>query len=421
MSGSPPALRRGVVWVALALLPVLSASGASRPAAAPESAAARLSRPGALPSPAGAGSRFPNLAILADGRVIMSWFEPRADSSMALRCAVFDGRRWTAPATIAAGDSFFVNWADFPSVRPLGGKRLAAHWPWKSGAGTYAYDVRISLSEDEGRSWGPVVIPHRDGTATEHGFVSLLPHAQGVRAIWLDGRKGAGHEHDDEGPGPDMTLRTAVVTPDARLIEEAEIDGRVCDCCQTATVATDRGVLVAYRDRSADEVRDISFAREDRNAWTAPRPVHADGWVIPGCPVNGPALEARGPYVAIAWYTAALDSPRVLAAFSDDGGSSFGPPIGLDDGDPLGRVHLVLLEDGSAVITWLEAGQGAAQLRARRVWRGGRRSEAITVASTAASRASGFPRVARSGKALYFAWTEVGKPPRVIVARSTLR
>ena len=129
MSGSPPALRRGVVWVALALLPVLSASGASRPAAAPESAAARLSRPGALPSPAGAGSRFPNLAILADGRVIMSWFEPRADSSMALRCAVFDGRRWTAPATIAAGDSFFVNWADFPSVRPLGGKRLAAHWP----------------------------------------------------------------------------------------------------------------------------------------------------------------------------------------------------------------------------------------------------------------------------------------------------
>ena len=339
---------------------------------------------------------------------------------MALRCATYDGSRWSKPATIAAGDSFFVNWADFPSIRPLGGKRLAAHWLWRSGADTYAYDVRISQSEDGGRTWSRPITPHRDGTATEHGFVSLVADGDAALAVWLDGRKTAGHDEDAPGPMPDMTLRAAVVNAAGGLTDEAEIDGRVCDCCQTAAVATDRGLLVAYRDRSPDEVRDIYLSRFANGRWSKQHAVHADEWHIAGCPVNGPALDARHSHVAIAWFTATADSPRVWAAFSSDCGDSFGPPARVDDGNPLGRVDLALLSDGSAVVTWLEVQGSDALLRARRIEPTGRVREAITVARTSGARASGCPRVVRSGPLTLFAWTEASKPSQIRVALAML-
>jgi hypothetical protein len=377
---------------------------------------AELSAPKPIEVPARAGSREPNLAALPDGRVVMSWLEPSRNGHMALRCATYDGKHWSRPSTIAAGDSFFVNWADFPSIRPLGGNRLAAHWLWRSGTGTYAYDVRISQSEDGGRTWSHPITPHRDGTASEHGFVSLVSDAGHALAVWLDGRKMEGHEEGSPGPMPDMTLRAASVMSDGRLEEEVELDSRTCDCCQTAAVSTDRGVLVAYRDRSPDEVRDIYVTRREGGRWSAPQVVHTDNWHIAGCPVNGPALDARGLHVAIAWYTAAADTSRVYVAFSEDAGAHFAPPTRIDDGSPIGRVHVTLFADGSALATWLEARGHDALFRARRIPVHGAPDAAITVAPTSAARASGCPRVVRYGESMMFAWTEGGTTPRVRLA-----
>ncbi len=394
--------------------------------ASPEAGAAgaeqllMLPTPKAIKSPAGAGSRVPDLSVRANGRVLMSWIEPSAadkgSERMTLHCATLDAGRWSAKSTIATGDSFFVNWADFPSVRALEGDRLAAHWLWRSGEGTYAYDVRIAQSDDDGRSWSVPLTPHRDETQSEHGFVSLVADRGGAQAIWLDGRNTVGREHGEAGPGPEMALRVAKVTPEGRLLDEAQLDERVCDCCQTAAVMTDRGLLVAYRDRSPGEIRDISVVRGEGGKWTEPRAVHADEWHIPGCPVNGPSLVAEGSQVAILWYTAARDTPRVHAAFSDDAGDSFGPPMQVDGGDPLGRVHVAMLADGSIVTTWLEVSGRDALIQARRIARDGQRGPAITVSRTSAKRASGFPRVVQSGGALYFAWTEAGERPRVRLA-----
>lgn len=375
-----------------------------------------LSRLRPIASPARAGSLEPNLAALPDGRVVMSWLEPGGKTGMALRCATYDGRRWSTPSTIAAGDSFFVNWADFPSVRPLGGRRLAAHWLWRSGAETYAYDVRISQSEDGGRTWSPPITPHRDGTASEHGFVSLVADSGGALAVWLDGRKTAGHEEEEAGPMPDMTLRAASIMTDGRLRNEIELDDRTCDCCPTAAVTTDRGILVAYRDRSPDEVRDIHVIRREDGLWSDPQVVHPDDWHIAACPVNGPALDARRSHVAIAWYTAAADTPRVYVAFSEDAGTRFGPPIRIDDGSPIGRVQVALLADDSALATWLEASDHEALFRARRIPVHGPPGPAITVTRVSAARASGCPRLVRYGEAILFAWTEAGTAPHVRLA-----
>jgi len=382
----------------------------------------------ALPTPAAPGSGEPCLAVSPEGAVFMSWFE-KLEKGHALKVARLEGSRWSKPSTVAAGDSFFVNWADFPSLVVVGKSHLAIAWPWKHGGGTYAYDVRIAQSKDGGRTWGAPTIPHRDDTPTEHGFISLVPARGGVRAIWLDGRKymekataakpNAKGGHDEE-HGGEMTLRSAWLGPDGTLAEEAELDGRACDCCQTGAAVTANGVLVAYRDRDDQEIRDISAVRLENGVWTEPAPVAVDGWKSPGCPVNGPAVDAIGQKVVAAWFALVGDVARVQASFSNDGGRTFGVPVPIPSADPLGRTDVLMLEDGSALVMWLDADGTQARIQAARVT-GREAGETMTVARTSAARASGFPRMVKSGKRVIFAWTEAGTRRQVRVAAADLR
>jgi hypothetical protein len=406
----------------LALVPGPTAL-AGRPSGPPKAAL----KP--LPPPAAAGSIAPRLAAGEGGATWLSWIEPRTSGGGALRIAKLDDNRWSPPRTVADGDSLVGNWANVPQVIALGGTRLAAAWLWASGPDPEASEVRLALSSDDGRSWSAPVVPHRDGTATEHGFVSLLPAGDGVRAVWLDGRNfarpagdsaaGAGHD-EAHGGGAEMTLRTAVLHPGGALSDEALLDARVCDCCGTAIASASGAALVAYRDRGAAEVRDVAVVREEGERWSEPRPVHADGWTIHGCPVNGPALDAIGDRVVAAWYTAAADTPRVRVAFSEDGGRSFGPAASVDAGAPLGRVDVALLDDGAALVIWVEGDGPNASLRLRRVGRDGTPWLPVTIAQLSSSRASGFPRFVRSGSRIVFAWTEPGKPSHLRVAAAKL-
>ena len=379
--------------------------------------------PLAIDPPAAAGAASPQLTP-AGGGLLLSWLEPRAAAGSEeggaaghrLRFARLAGGRWSEPLTVAEGDDFFANWADVPAVVRLGDGTLAAHWLAKTAAGTYDYGIRLARSRDGGATWIPSGLLHRDDSgAGEHGFVSWLPEGDGLRAFWLDGREMAGADHHDMDAAGAMTLRTARFEPSGEVVEAVRIDERVCECCQTDAAATARGPLVVYRNRSEGEIRDIEARVRTAGGWSAPMPVARDGWKIPGCPVNGPAVAADGERAAVAWFTAAPPSPRVRLAFSQDGGASFGPPVEIDGEAPLGRVDLVLGEAGEAVVAWFAGGAGSkssdrAGLRLRRVAPDGRAGEAVTVAATGAARSSGFPRLGRSGADLVLVWVDDATP-----------
>ena len=390
-------------------------------AEAPATENAVLSTPLELQTPAGVNSGEPFLSSSRDG-VWLSWLEA-VDSVYELRVAHLREGTWSAPATITRSPSFFVNWADFPSIIEMPDGRIAAHWLARSGPGRYAYDVVISMSADGGKTWSEAVRPHADGTQTEHGFATLFPAADGsLGAVWLDGRETAAAEHDapDGHGGGAMTLRYGTIAVDGTISADILVDGRTCDCCQTDVAITAHGPVLVYRDRSEGEVRDISVSRHVNGEWTEPAPVHEDGWVIPGCPVNGPSAAANGSDVAVAWFTAAQDTARVRVAFSADAGVTFGAPHRIDDGDPVGRADALMLEDGTAVVAWLERTGSGAEVRARLVGPQGPLGPSTTVAASSAERASGFPRMARTGDRLVFAWTEPGDAPQVRIAEVRL-
>ena len=360
------------------------------------------------PSPASGDSAQPQMTVSSRG-VLLSWVE-RVSERATLRFAERTSSGWTPASTVASGDDWFVNWADVPSVVRLDDQTLAAHWLQKSGPGTYAYDVRLAYSRDDGRRWSEPFRPHHDGLQREHGFASLfrMPHG-GLGLVWLDGRAmaaEAGHGASAGSQGT-MSVRYAAFDSEWRQTHEMPVDLRVCECCPTSAAMTAEGPIVAYRNRSEGEVRDIYVSRLEKAGWTAPEAAHADGWTIAACPVNGPMLDAAGADVALAWFTVKDDVGHAYAAFSRDAGRSFGAPIRLDDTAALGRVDIALLPGGTAVATWVEAEGARPAFRARQVDPSGRRSDAVTVARVSGARASGYPRVAYHGGEIVFAWTEI--------------
>ena len=347
-------------------------------------------------------SLAPQLTVNGD-RALISWIETRARTSF-LRFAERTASGWSEPHTAASGDDWFVNWADVPSVFRLDDGILAAHWLQSTEPSSEAYDLRLAFSKDGGTSWGAPVSPHHDGTKTEHGFASLFQTpAAGLGLVWLDGRAfgEAGGQSNDN-----MSLRAAVFDRNGVQVSESLIDDRVCECCPTSVAMTSDGPLVVYRDRSAAEIRDISVSRMTAGQWSKPTTVHDDGWQIAACPVNGPAVSARGRTVAVAWMTGKDDQGRAFAAFSTDGGATFGAPVRLDDTASLGRVDIELVEDESAIASWVEFADQRAELRVRWIDSNGGRGPAQTVAGIGAGRASGYPRLALLGRELLFAWTE---------------
>lgn len=375
----------------------------------------------ALDAPVGDDSRYPHLATSDTGGVVLSWLQAMPDGGFALRYATWQSGDWSPPRTVATGTDWFINWADFPSVVPVGGTTWAAHWLVQSGGSVYAYDVHTAVSSDGGRTWSAAAAPHDDGTPTEHGFVSLFTGTDGIRAVWLDGRMTAGdHGRDGHGTGA-MTLRSTVLGEDGRRRGDDDVlDERVCDCCQTDVAATSEGPVVVYRDRSDQEVRDVAIVRLEQDGWSRPVTVHGDGWRIDACPVNGPAVAARGLDVVVAWFTAP-DLPRVRLAFSDDGGRSFATPFEVASGDVTGRVDVVLLDDGRAVVSWLQGSAAGAEIRAQPFTRTGAAGPAVVVAGTTVQRASGFPQMVLARNGLLFAWTDTGDPTRVRTAYAGLR
>lgn len=355
-------------------------------------------------SPAKAPSGEPYLFTDPSGKTFLSWIEQQ-DTVNFLKLSKWEGEDWSEPRLITSGTNWFVNWADYPVVVSDGKGKFMAHTLQKSGDGTFSYDVKISSSID-GVNWIAPHVLHNDGKEAEHGFVSMVPYGEHVFVSWLDGRNTVSddptHQHD-HGHHGEMTVRAAVVSYAGEKLHEWELDNRVCDCCQTTAAITNNGPVVLYRDRSDNEIRDISIVRLVNSKWTTPKPIYNDWWEINGCPVNGPRCEALGNTLAIAWFTMVDEKPEVKVIFSSNGGETFGEPIQVDEGQPIGRVDLVLIDEKTVLVSWMED----AVIKLVQVSKNGKKGNSVMVAASSTARASGFPQLTKTDDGVMMAWTDL--------------
>jgi hypothetical protein len=363
-----------------------------------------------LETPAPAGSQAYSLSSGADGKAYLTWTEPDAEGRHALKFARHDGHRWSAPKAISHGANWFVNWADHPSMTAMPDGSLLAHWLVHTGRtqGAYGYGIRVARSTDQGATWSTIFEDGMQNVSDYAGFLTFAPGAHGVDAIYLtplapdEGTEAHGGEHEAV-----KTLASVSFGTDVSVRTQKVVDTDVCSCCPTDIALTAAGPVAVYRDHLPGNIRDISIVRRVNGGWTEPALVARDGWMIPGCPTNGPAIAARGARVAVAWFTAAGDTPRLKLAFSEDGGASFGAPLVIDDGQPVGWPDLLMLEDGSTLVSWLERrGEGVGEVLVRRVASGRRPGPPLVVAQGVSGRATGVPHMVRAGDQLLVAWRQ---------------
>lgn len=368
--------------------------GATTPTPIPLPEGWRESRP-----PAGPGAFAPMLIGDGDG-FLASWIEPLPESAHRVRFAGWQAGKWGAATTVREARTLFANWADVPGVARAADGALYAWWLERSGAGTYTYDVRLARSTDQGMSFAALGLLHEDRTPAEHGFVSAVREGNGVRFYYLDGRATPGDKP--------MQLRTVFVEG-TRIAPSELVDASVCDCCSTAAVALAGGSAVAYRDRSESEIRDILVALRPLTGAPMTRPVGNDQWKIAGCPVNGPALAGESGNLAVAWFAAPDDRPRLAVARSADNGATWSPSQALPAAKPMGQLAIAQL-DGGFALSWLEAIAGGSELRLARLDRSGRLETSFAIARAGAGRAAGAPRLAAAGNRLALLWVDSGNP-----------
>ncbi len=409
----------------LVLVAALGLAACGREAAPPAPAIVATGlQPWTLPAPP--GSLAPDLAVSPRGRLVLSWLNAEPGRRSLLQFAELGvDDRWQGPVTVAVGQSFVVNAADTPHIAIADDRALWVQYLQRQAEG--GYGVRLATSRSGGMGWSDPVAVNTDGVAAEHGFASLWP-AGGDRigVAWLDGRDagGEGGHHDqgdDEHAHAGATaLRAATFGPDLQRAGETVVDVRACDCCATSVARTNSGVVLAYRDRSEDEIRDIATVAFDGKHWSAPRPVHADGWRMAGCPVNGPAIAADGADVVVGWYTAANDQPLVQIAHSSDGGAQFAAPLVLERGKQVDGRVAVALDARNAWALWLREEFGGSSLWLARLAPDlSAERERVKVATLKArGGASGYPKIALRDGTAYLVWTDTdGKLTRLHGAR----
>ena len=360
-----------------------------------------------IESPTKVGSKQPFL-FTNGNQLVMSWTQKINDSVNSVNFSTLNEAKWTAPIEIIRGKDWFVNWADFPAIA-INNENVLTHFLQKSDPATFAYDVHLNMSTNKGQHWNDDFILHTDGTKTEHGFVTLLPYKEDSFFItWLDGRNTGGGAHGDgHSNSGAMNIRTATVKSTGKIIDDTLVDAKTCDCCQTSAAITSKGPIIVYRDRTDEEVRDIYISRLLDGSWTIPKPIYNDNWIINGCPVNGPKAASYNNTLAVAWFTAADNVPKVAIAFSKDSGANFDAPIQIDNGKPIGRVDVALLDKENALISWMESTEAGAEIKIVKVNSNGIKQEPVVIATLSAARSSGFPQLEIINDMVYLAWNNI--------------
>ena len=341
--------------------------------------------------------------VYRNSSLSLSWVSLNEQKKASLNFSRFTDGKWTKPQTIATGSDWFVNWADFPT-HAINGNLILTSYLKKSASGTYNYDVVLSLQKLSGEKIKEDFILHSDGVKSEHGFVSIIPNDNhGFYVTWLDGRNTV--EKKLDGHHKPMTIRFAEITAGGGVINESELDSATCDCCQTSIAANKNGPIVVYRDRDKKEVRDIYITRQINGAWEAPSPVHKDGWIINGCPVNGPKVAVNSNNLAVSWFTVSNENPIVNLSFSKSNGDSFGTPIKINDHDAIGRVDVAFLNEQEVIVSYMEGDDVGTYLRIKKVSIDGKVSEPITISKIDGGRNTGVPQLEIFNSEIFIVWT----------------
>ena len=394
--------------------------------------------PLALP-PVSAMPQSADAALAVDsgsGDLLLSWVGGGERGwSLYFARSADEGRSWSKAALVADGPGEVQPHGESsPRLVAGPGAQVALAWPNSvrvEGRQWPATMMRLARSDDGGATWSTPMTLNDDSTGApvSHQFHGAAWQGDsGLVVAWLDERHAAAEVAAAGTPPiggePDATIYAASSADFGRSwAPNTRLWGAACPCCRvTLTRGQDGGVTAAWRQHFTGSVRDVVVAPVGTGA-TAPRRVHDDGWVYPGCPHTGPAAAALRGAVHTAWYSGKPGASGIFyRRVGIAPGDSAGPLVPIFTGGQVPTAHaaVVPLPDGGALVAYDVGPDGKRLIRLARITHAGRRSAEATVPG---SEGGAYPQLAlTSGGDAVVAYTvTAGEVRAVKAARAVVR
>jgi len=336
----------------------------------------------------GHGSAYPSIATSGQFLAV-AWGATSATGVTDIYTAVSrDAGRTFAKPILASDDSSRASLSgEQPptlTLLPRTGQdpSVVVTWTAKTPGGTQLLSAR-----SDGHSFTrPAALPGSEGPGNRGWQTTATDRDGQVMAVWLDHRElamaaggptpmdHAAHQHGvtpgRETDGVERAQRSKLFF--ARLDDPSSaqaLTGGVCYCCKTAlATAPDGTIYAAWRHVYPGSIRDIAFAasRDGGRTFSAPARVSEDGWVLEGCPENGPAMIVdERQRVHMAWPTliqetgASAEPTLALFYAGSHDGLSFTPRQRVPTEGVPRHVRITSQPGGSVAMVWEEGSAGS--------------------------------------------------------------
>ncbi len=380
-------------------------------------------------------------SVAADGDfVVVAWGAADASGATDIFTAVSrDGARsFDPPARVGLPGEARTNGEQPPRVvlshRASGPPRVTIVWAAKGRQGTKLVSAQ---SEDGGRSYQDSRTLADTDAPGNRGWHHAVADASGrVFAVWLDHRALARDEtmpaahHGGADARPDgvamaQKSRLYIQSLDGAVAPHAVTQG-VCYCCKTALAVDARGVLhAAWRHVYPGNLRDIAYARstDGGKTFTSPMRISEDGWMLEGCPDDGPAITVdAGGRVHVVWPTLVAgngDAATIALFYASSGGEAFTPRLRLPTDGIAHHPQIAVDGHGGIVAAWDEIAAGARRVVLARVSRSDAGADLrFTRSVLTTDGAAVYPSIAAGRDATIIAWTaRSGSESKIAVRR----
>ena len=331
----------------------------------------------------------PVTASAPDGGVYVAWVNHNENDQADVMLARFDnaGAPIASPVRVNQQAGVATAWRGDPPSIAITDRAVYVLWTARvEVADKKGTDLYLSVSHDNGKTFGPAVMVNDDSVTEVHGTHSLVvahgmhslavPHDGRIYVAWLD-------ERNIEAPQPSPLANGHHMESNRDLFVAYSIDGGktfsankkvasdACPCCKTSlAVAPDGTVYAGWRQVLPGNFRHIAVASSTNGAasFSAPVIVSDDRWMIQGCPVSGPSLAvAANGDVRVLWYAAgAGESPGLYYAESHDKARTFTPRVQMAQENVKGTPALAAAPN-RAIAIWQGLGWQQAETKMREV------------------------------------------------------
>lgn len=236
---------------------------------------------------------------------VISWVEIDSSKNKFFYFANWEeaNNKFSTPITIPITENTSIHEEGMPKIAIKGDGTIFAVYETSTPSPNSKWgisDILFIQSFDKGKRWtAPKSVSTIRTAETSCSFSGISRLSDGEIGIaWLDTNK------DPEKKGRPVLF--AKTLGKDKISTPVVIESEACQCCRVSITSSAKGqISIAFRDLLPGSIRDISmsFSSDNGKIFHRITDFSKDGWMVDGCPHNGPSIAMNNDKNYTAWFS----------------------------------------------------------------------------------------------------------------------